>query len=47
MRSGPEVDLRSQANRKQTGLGSAIRWRVGVNLPFSGSRPKRATESDR
>src|SRR5437868_1159274 len=37
----------SQANRRQTGLGSAIRWRVGVNLPFSGSRPNTTTQSDR
>ena len=38
---------RRQANRRQTGLGSATRWGVGVNLPFSGSRPNTTTESER
>ena len=40
----PEI---SQANRRQTGLGIAIRWRVGVSLQVSGSRPNTTTESER
>jgi hypothetical protein len=34
-------------NRRQTGLGIAIRCRGSVNLPVSGSRPNTTTESER
>jgi hypothetical protein len=34
-------------NRRQTGLGIEIRWRVGVSLPLSGSRLNTTTESER
>src|SRR6266545_4040487 len=36
-----------QANRRQTGLGIVIRWRVGASLPLSGSRANTTIESDR
>ena len=37
----------SQANRRQTGLGTVIRCGDGVNRPVSGSRPNTTTESER
>ena len=42
-----ESDRGGARNRRQTGLGITIRWRVDVNLPVSGSRPNTTTESDR